>query len=39
MKAYNSVSSSNGYSEEYSAYYKVNVNYHVIATDCTVMII
>lgn len=39
MKAYDSASSSDGYSEKYSAYYEVNVNYHVIATGCTVMII
>lgn len=39
MKAYDSASSSEGYSEKYSAYYEVNVNYHVIATGCTVMII
>lgn len=25
--------------EKYSAYYEVNVNYHVITTGCTVMII
>lgn len=39
MKGYDSASSSDGYSEKYSAYYKVNVNCHVIATGCTIMII
>ena len=28
-----------GYSEKYRAYYEVSVNYHVITTGCTVMII
>lgn len=31
MKAYDSASSTDGYSEKYSAYYEVNVNYHVMA--------
>lgn len=39
MKAYDSASSSDGYNEKYSAYYKVIVNYHVMATGCTIMII
>lgn len=39
MKDYDSASFSDGYSEKYSAYYEVNVNYHVITTGCTIMII
>lgn len=39
MKAYDSASSSDRYSEKYSAYYEVNVNHHVIASGFTVMII
>lgn len=39
MKDYDSASSSDRQSEKYSAYYEVNVNYHVITTGYTVMII
>jgi hypothetical protein len=39
MKEYDSASFSDGYSENYSACYEVNVNYHEITTGCTVAII
>lgn len=39
MKDYDSASFSDGYSEKYSASYEVNVNYCVITSGCTVMII
>lgn len=38
MKDYDSAVTQMDIIEKYSAYYEVNVNYHVITTGCTVMI-
>lgn len=39
MKDYDFVLFLDGYSEKYSVYYEVNVNYYVIIIGCIVMII